>query len=111
MNNTGTSHSTNRGGNVCHLDFAHGKPIYIDLSTVHATRFITLRHTQSQVISPTMQAQRQSVARLKFARQNDDIRFCSAPLYSLVVESLGIGCAQSMKTLKIRARKCSVINN
>ena len=58
INNTGTSHeqncsshSNNRRGKVYHPDFVHEKPAYFDLSTVYATRFITLIHTVSSHFS------------------------------------------------------------
>ena len=113
MNNAGvrreqtcSAQSNSRPGDIYHPDFLHGKPTYFDVSVRIS---LHLAYTVKSAVQPGSAAGAGEIE--KDSRHDSDVSSCGGLFYPLVIKSFGIWSPQSLESLKIITRKCSIMNS
>ena len=101
---TCSAQSNSRPGDIYHPDFLHGKPAYFEVSVRNSFH---LAYTVKSAIQPGSAAEAGEIE--KDSRHDSDVSSCGG--YPLVIETFGIWSPQSLETLKIIARKCSIMSS
>ena len=101
-----SAQSNSRPGDICHPDFLHGKPAYFDVSVRYSFH---LAYTVKSAVQPGSASEASEIE--KDSRNDSDVSSCGGLFYPLVTEAFGIWLPQSLETLKIIARKCSIMSS
>ena len=100
---TCSAQSNSRPGDIYHPDFLHGK---LDVSVRNSFH---LAYTVKSAVQPGSAAEAGEIE--KDSRHDSDVSSCGGLFYPLVIETFGIWSPQSLETLKIIARKCSIMSS
>ena len=103
---TCSAQSNSRPGDIYHPDFLHGKPAYFDVSVRNSFH---LAYTVKSAVQPGSAAEAGEIE--KNSRHDSDVSSCGGLFYPFVIETFGIWSPQSLETLKIISRKCSIMSS